>query len=112
MPRPKLNPTAEQRLQVKTLAAVGVLQEQIARRVGIRSVKTLRKHYRQELDDGTIEANASVAKSLYQSAISGNILATIFWLKCRAGWKEQHNFAGPAAAPPPFVVAKEESPQS
>jgi hypothetical protein len=41
MPRPKINPTNEQRLLVKSLAACGVKQDQIAKKVGIRSEKTL-----------------------------------------------------------------------
>lgn len=31
---------------------------------------------------------ADVSKSLYSNAMSGNLGAQIFWLKCRAGWKE------------------------
>jgi len=45
MPRPTLNPTDEERRLVKSLAAFGVPQEQIARRVGIRSVKTLKSTF-------------------------------------------------------------------
>ena len=109
MPRPKLKPTEEQRQHVKTLAAVGVPQEQIARHLRIRSVKTLRKHFRAELDDGALEANARVAKAVYDAALSGkHPAAGMFWLKCRANWKEQPDFQAPTAAPPPFVVAKEE----
>ena len=66
MPRPTLNPTDEERRLVKSLAAFGVPQEQIARRVGIRSVKTLRKHFREELDEGSLDANSTVAKTLYK----------------------------------------------
>ena len=33
-------------------------------------------------------ANAMVASSLYMKAIKGNVVARIFWLKTRAGWKE------------------------
>jgi len=109
MPRPRIKPTAEQRRLVKSLSAFGVPQEQIASRIGIRSTKTLRKHYREELDRGTLEANTNVAKTLYQMATSGHHpAATLFWLKSRAGWKERTNFELPPGAPPPFVVAKEE----
>ena len=107
MPRPTLNPTDEERRLVKSLAAFGVPQEQIARRIGIRSVKTLRKHYREELDEGSLDANSNVAKTLYQMAKSGeHPIATMFWLKCRAGWKDQPGFVAPVA-PPHFIVAKE-----
>lgn len=40
MPRPKLNPTDEDRRLVKSMAAVGTRQEDIARMVHIRSPKT------------------------------------------------------------------------
>ena len=110
MPRPSLNPTSEQRQMAKTLAAVGVSQEQIAHRLGIRSVQTLRKYFRQELDDGGLEANANVGKALYKAAASGNVLAMMFWLKCRAGWKEHPSFGTPPTPAPPFVVAKAEDP--
>jgi len=52
MPRPKLNPTEEQRRMVKTMAAMGGKQEEIAMKIGIHSPKTLRKYFRNELDQG------------------------------------------------------------
>lgn len=62
MPRPKLNPTEEQRRLVKSLAAMGTLQSDIAKMIGIRSPKTLRKHFRMELDRGALEANSNVPR--------------------------------------------------
>lgn len=82
-------PTDATRAQVKALAAVGVTHEDIASKLDI-SADTLVKYYRQELDDGRIDANAQVAKSLYEQARSGNTTAMIFWLKTRARWKEVH----------------------
>jgi hypothetical protein len=38
-----------------------------------------------------------VARSLYMKALKGNVVAQIFWLKTRAGWKEpaqDHNHRG------------------
>ena len=54
--------------------------------------KTLRKHFAQELEVGHVEANAKVAASLYRRATGEGreaVIAGIFWLKCRAGWREQ-----------------------
>jgi hypothetical protein len=94
---------------VKTLSGLGVPQEQIARRIGIRSAKTMRKHFREELDGGALEANTSVVQSLYKMATSGeHPTATLFWLKCRAGWKESRTMEPTADLAPPFIVAKEE----
>ena len=108
MPRPKLNPTEEQRRKVKILAACGTPHEKIAEAIGIRSPKTLRKHYRDELDLGALEANAKVASTLYQMATSGECpAATMFWLKCRAGWTDRPSADRSYAPPPPFIVAQE-----
>lgn len=85
--RPAHSPTQETRIQVKTLAAVGVRHEDIAAKLGISS-DTLVKYYRRELDDGRVDANATIAKSLFDQAKAGNTTAQIFWLKTRAGWKD------------------------
>ena len=108
MPRPKLQPTDEDRKMVQMLAACGVDQKQIAARIGIRSTKTLRKYYRNEIDRGAAEANAMVGQALYKMATSGNHpAATIFWLKSRAGWNDHRGYEPSAVAPPPFIVASE-----
>lgn len=108
MPRPKLNPTQEQRQLVKSLTAMGTLQKEIAMMIGIRSPKTLRKHFRKELDRGALEANSTVAKTLYTLATSGkNLGATIFWLKCRAQWGARGGGEAGLAAVAPFIVASE-----
>lgn len=104
MPRPKLNPTDEQRKRVKMLAAVGVPQEDIARHIGVRSPKTLRKHFREELDNGAVDANANVAGALYNKAMSGDTAAQKFWLACRAAWHTQPRYGQGTRQPPPFVV--------
>ena len=81
-------PTAETRSNVKALASVGTTQEHIAIYLDI-DVKTLRKHYRRELDTALILANSNVAKSLYKNANEGNVTAQIFWLKTKGGWSEK-----------------------
>jgi len=111
MPRPNLKPTSQQREIVKMLAAFGIPHQQIAQKVGIRSPKTLRKHFRQELDFGAVEANANVAKTLYNMATSGQQpTATIFWVKARLGWNDRPKTEVLPAASPPFVVARDNSP--
>lgn len=83
-------PTAETRSNVKALASVGTTQEHIAIYLGV-DVKTLRKHYRRELDTSLIIANSNVAKSLYKNANDGNVTAQIFWLKTKGGWSERRS---------------------
>ena len=70
------------------MAAYGIPELDIARVVGV-DPKTLRKHYRDELDMGETKANAQVAGFLFNAARSGNVTAQIFWLKTRARWREK-----------------------
>ena len=105
MARPRFVPTDEQRRLVRSLAALGTRQEEIVRFLKLRSAKTLRRHFRDELDLAATEANAQVAKSLYQQAISGkHTAAAIFWLKARARWRESAADTRRSVAAPPFVV--------
>jgi len=87
MSRKAHQPDPAQRRQVETLAAYGIPETDISRVVEI-DPKTLRKHYRDELDLGQTKANAQVAGFLFNSARNGNVTAQIFWLKTRAQWKE------------------------
>jgi hypothetical protein len=94
-------PDPAQRRQVEALAAYGIPADDISRVVGI-DPKTLRKHYRNELDLGESKANAQVAGFLFNSAKSGNVAAQIFWLKTRARWREiptSHELTGPNGGP-------------
>jgi hypothetical protein len=106
MSRTVFAPSDEQRRLVKVISSYGIRQEDIAREVGLRSPKTLRKHFREELDHGRIGANIRVAKTLYQMAISGrNLSATVFWLERRAGWRSKPTLETRPTTPPRFVVA-------
>ena len=75
------------REKVRYLAGVGVPQDDIAKIIGC-APKTLRKRFRDELDRGVAEANATMAGYLFAAAKAGNIAAIIFWLKTRARWRE------------------------
>lgn len=86
--RPPHEPTKAQRDTVSLHAMVGTSQEDIARVLGI-DAKTLRKHYRDELDLALAKANATIGGSLFQKAKNGDTSAQIFWLKTRAGFKEK-----------------------
>jgi len=76
------------REKVRHLAGLGVPQDDIAKIVGC-APKTLRKRFRDELDRGVAEANATISGSLFASAKGGNVTAQIFWLKTRAHWRER-----------------------
>lgn len=84
-------PTDKDRASVEAMAGYGIPHDDIARVLRI-APKTLRVHYRDELDRGAAVANVAVAQSLYQKALGPGkegVTAAIFWLKCRAGWREK-----------------------
>lgn len=82
-------PTEEQRRLVRAFSGLGVTQEDLARHLSI-DARTLRRHFQDEWDRGTLEVTAKVAQSLLQMATTGkNVAAAIFWMKARAGWREK-----------------------
>lgn len=93
-------PDDRSRVLVKSLAAVGMTYEDIAVKLDISS-DTLVKYYKKELTLGRAEANAEIARTLFQQAKAGNTTAMIFWLKSRARWKEtnHHEISGIDGAP-------------
>jgi hypothetical protein len=110
MARPAHQPDDVQRRQVEALAGYGVPEAEIAALVGV-DAKTLRKHYRHELDHGHSKANAKVAENLYHMALGQGreaVTAAIFWLKARARWKEVsvHEHGGTGEGPLRVNVVK------
>lgn len=70
--------------------------------------KTLRKHFRAELDSGHTKADTMVARGLFKNATTptgtfpgGIPVAQIFWLKTRARWKPPSPDAPPDPAATP-----------
>ena len=82
-------PNEEQRRTVRAMSGYGVPHDDIATMLRV-DPKTLRKHFRDELDRGSIEATAKVGQSLFRMATEGgSVAAAIFWMKARAGWSER-----------------------
>jgi hypothetical protein len=98
--RPLYEPTEKDRDKVIGLSGVGIPHTDIAILLDI-DTKTLRKHYRRELDTGSIKANGAVGGKLYKAAMEGNVSAQIFWCKTRMGWKEtsKTELSGPNGGP-------------
>jgi len=62
--------------------------DRIGRLIGI-SGDCLRRHYRTELEqEGLILGE--IAQNLAQRAMDGDTISSIFYLKARAGWRDQH----------------------
>jgi len=83
-------PTEESRRVVRGLAGLGMIVDDVARLAGITE-NTLRKHYTEEMAVGRAEANVRVSRALFQAATKAerpNVIAQMFWLKNRAGWKD------------------------
>ena len=97
MANPPHAPTPESRAQVSALYSYGITQEEIARFLSI-DPKTLRLHYRDELDSAHVKANAKVGQFLFQNASGATlkdgashsdcVRAAMFWAKTRMGWRE------------------------
>ena len=99
MATPRFQPSPEQRELVRMLSGIGTRAAEICLLVKNPATgkpideKTLRSRFREELDEGMVQANARVGKTLFQFATdpkggSKSVTAAIFWMKCRAGWKE------------------------
>ena len=88
--RPVHTPTEQTRTLVRRLSGFAVAQDDIAQFVEISDV-TLRKYYSADLQRGCAEANLKVVQSLFRAATrenNPNVVAQMFWLKNRAGWKD------------------------
>jgi hypothetical protein len=87
MARKAFPATDAMRERVRSLAGRGVTQNDIAAIIDCDE-KTLRKHFRGELDRGMAEATAEIAGCLFDAGKGGNVTAQIFWLKTRGRWRE------------------------
>ena len=88
--QPAFKPTDDERKLVEQMTACGIPQESqcLVIRDGIDD-KTLRKHFRRELDTAATKANAAVAGTLFTKAMSGDTTALIWWTKTRMKWSER-----------------------
>lgn len=118
--RPEFEPTQQDRDLVVVMAAMGIPEEQMVLAIkNPRSnapigVKTLVKHFREEIDKGVTQANTKVAASLFKNATTpteqfpgGNPTAQIFWMKTRARWQQRPELQ-PAAIEPEKQVEIDE----
>jgi hypothetical protein len=98
--QPPFVPNDAQRMLVRFMAANRVPQRIIARNItryrgdreGICEI-TLRKVFRQELDEGYERTVASMGLAVIRSGLAGNVMAQKYWLQTHAGdeWKVTDN---------------------
>jgi hypothetical protein len=84
-------PTQMTRAKVMGLACNAVGQERIAKHLGV-AVKTLRKHYQEELDFGVEAVGAQAAGNLIRLMRgdgSAAFSACKYYLSCRMHWRER-----------------------
>lgn len=86
--RPGHEPNEVTRQTVLMHVALGTTTTDIAKLLGI-GTKTLKQHYKEELNFGRAKANASVAGKLFSRAMNGDVTAQIFWLKAQANWSDK-----------------------
>lgn len=94
--QPPFAPTPEHKAMVQALCCTGATHTDIAKLMGMMpgvpdkgiDNKTLRKHFRNELDFGEKLANANVVAALYRNATKlNNVSAQIWWTKNKLGWR-------------------------
>jgi hypothetical protein len=85
--RPPHQPDSGSRRLVEHHAAIGTPHQSIAKLLQL-SINTMKRHYAEELELGLARANAVVGGTLFNQAKAGNVVAAIFWMKTRAGWRE------------------------
>lgn len=81
-------PTKEERLMVELAVGAGYTRAQIAKLVG-KSVDSLERHCRDELDTGDLKAGTKISGALYSKAMKGDVAAIIWWEKTRRGLSER-----------------------
>lgn len=91
--RTNFSPTTHQRQMVIDAKAAGISDEEIAYMVRWPddtpiSVETLHKAFWDELNVGALKIKIEMANLCRRLSEEGSASALIFWLKCRAGWRE------------------------
>ena len=82
---PEHEPTLLTRAKVEGFSCAGYTQTQIANYLQIDD-KTLRKHYRHELDCAKMDKTMALSDNLYMDALNGDKDDRQFWLKTQGRW--------------------------
>lgn len=91
--QPAFHPTQEQRDAVMAMTAAGIEHRPISLALQI-PMRTLQRHFIEELKNGVDIINAVVGGGLAAKAKAGKQPYDIFWSKSRMGWRDRvsHGF--------------------
>jgi hypothetical protein len=88
MGRPAYKATDKQRAEVVLRVTRGETHQQISESLNIDK-HTLHKYFKPELVDAGRRLNQLIGGTLAAKALSGDVTSCIFWLKCKAGFREK-----------------------
>lgn len=91
-------PTAETRELVERMVANDIDRDAICHVVQATPFE-LELHYAKELKYGHQSAVAKMAGAVFQAGVAGDMKAATFWLRSRAGWRDNVRMEAPAEAP-------------
>lgn len=95
MAKPNIVITKEQLKQIPRYAQAGLNNDQIARLLDVSSsclddILKRQPEVKEAIEKGRCNSILEVGSTAYQQAVTGkNPAMTMFYLKCRAGWREQ-----------------------
>lgn len=111
--RPEIVVTAEQRERVEVLTGGGMGVEAIAEAMTL-SLKTLKKHFANELRVGRSKRRAEVIEAMFKSAVANNVSAQKAYIalntiaEADAAWVDSPADEARAPAPKPEKLGKKE----
>jgi hypothetical protein len=86
--QPAFRPTEENREMVRLMVAGGIQQPEIAALLRI-SARSLRTHFRHEIDTATTELAHKVVAAHVKRIEEGDMRAIEWWERSRLGWSEK-----------------------
>ncbi|MFL6449100.1 MAG: hypothetical protein ACJ746_15650 [Bryobacteraceae bacterium] len=98
--------SSRDRKLVRALTACGNSPEEIAKILGVKP-SMMRKHFREELDLGGVQANSKILGSIFKAATQhNNMTAAIYWAKTQGSVKQKRSKVAVGSDAPPALVLK------
>ena len=108
--RPLHIPTEANRKVVMIAVGMGACEDDVAQELGI-DAKTLRKHYREDLDQAAARFATKLRIRAGVKALNGDRTMQIFLLKTRCGFKEVNwnEHSGEDGGPVRIIISNDDS---